>query len=54
MRCLGSIKAQFPIPRYLEVDVNILRLHREVRTSKPISDRGMAGWHCDLISPNAQ
>ncbi|KAH9972429.1 hypothetical protein BGW80DRAFT_1314332 [Lactifluus volemus] len=33
------IKTKFPSPYYLEADVKILRLHREVRTSKPITDR---------------
>lgn len=37
---LGSIKARFLQLGYLEEDVNQLRRHREVRTSKPMSDRG--------------
>jgi hypothetical protein len=37
---LDSIKARFLALGYLEKDVNQLRLHREVKTSKPMSDRG--------------
>jgi hypothetical protein len=39
---LDSIKARLLAPGYLEKDVNQLRQHREVRTSKPMSDRGQS------------
>jgi hypothetical protein len=43
---LDSIKARLLALQcgYLEKDVNQLRLHREVRISKPMSDRGQS-WH---------
>jgi hypothetical protein len=44
---LDSIKARLLTPGYLEKDVNQIRLHREVRTSKPMSDRGQS---CIFIS----
>ena len=37
---LDSIKARLLALGYLEKDVNQLRFHREVRISKPMSDRG--------------
>ena len=44
---LDSIKARLLPFGYLEEDVNKLRLHREVRTSKPMSDRGQS-WQCHI------
>lgn len=45
---LDSIKARLLPLEYLEGDVNQIRLHREVRTSKPMSDRGEFG----IVIPN--
>lgn len=39
---LDSIKARLLALGYLEKEVNQLRFHREVRTSKPMSDRGQS------------
>jgi hypothetical protein len=49
MQRLGSVKAQFPAPYYREEDVNVLRWHREVKISKPMSDRGMFGWPSNVV-----
>ena len=35
-----SIKARFAKLGYVEEDVSCIRWHREVSTSKPMSDRG--------------
>ena len=44
---LDSIKARLLAHGYLEKDVNHIRQHREVRISKPMSDRGQS-WHCHI------
>lgn len=44
---LDSIRARLLPLGYLENDVNELRLHREVRTSKLMSDRGQSR-HCHI------
>ena len=44
---LNSIKARLLALGYIEKDVDELRHHREVRTSKPMSDRGQS-WPCHI------
>ena len=41
---LDSIEARLLSLGYSEKDVNLLRRHREVRISNPMSDRGQS-WH---------
>jgi hypothetical protein len=54
MQSIGSIKARFPSPYYQEEDVNKLRGHREMRISKPISDRGMSCWPRNVVLPDTE
>jgi hypothetical protein len=51
---LGSIKTRFLPLGYSEGDVNQLRRHREVRTSKPMSNRGKSGVPLTIPSSNVQ
>lgn len=50
---LDSIKARCLPLGYSEKDVNQLRRHREVRISKPMSDRGKS-WHHRPLPTNTQ